>query len=65
MMFRGTITSVLLRSIPISGTILSSFDKSLRIMNEEPTVRVLRQCYTLISSTKRGTFNPLGFGLRQ
>jgi len=34
-------------------------------MNEEPTVMVLRQCYTLISSTEKGTFNPLGFGLRQ
>ena len=39
---------------PNGWTILSSFQKLLRILNEEPMVRVFKQYYTLISSTKNG-----------
>ena len=36
---------------PNECTILSSFEKLLRILNKEPIIKVFRHCYTLISST--------------
>jgi hypothetical protein len=40
--------------------ILSLFEKLLRILNEEPSIKVFRQCYTLISSIE-GDLQSLDF----
>jgi hypothetical protein len=41
--------------------ILFSFEILLRILNEESSVRVFRQCYTLISSIEGGPLMPWFF----
>ena len=43
---------------PNRWIILSLFEKLLRILNEEPSIKVFRQCYTLISSIEGGPSIP-------
>ena len=45
--------------------ILSLFEKLLRILNEKPSIKVFRQCYTLISSIEGGPSIPWFFYLHQ
>lgn len=44
---------------PNGWTILSAFNKFLKMLDEEPIVKVFRQCRTLIKSVERGPFFPL------
>uniref|UniRef100_A0A3N7FKI2 Uncharacterized protein n=1 Tax=Populus trichocarpa TaxID=3694 RepID=A0A3N7FKI2_POPTR len=42
-------------------TILSALNKFLRMLDKESTVRIFRQCHTLISSVERVPFFPCFF----
>ena len=43
---------------PTGWTILSAFNKFLKMLDEEPIVKVFRQCRSLIKSVERGPFFP-------